>query len=70
MLWSLLHEGAAQFSINLASHALNLNDFDKRRLVGAEFLHTFKAVIEESTTGDGVPRRAKTTPQSSGRHLA
>lgn len=33
---SLLHERAAQFSINLTSHALNLNDFDKRRAGSAE----------------------------------
>ena len=40
---SLLHERAAQFSINLTSHALNLNDFDKRRAEGAEFLNPVRA---------------------------
>lgn len=37
-LFFLLHERAAQFSISLSSHALDLNDFDKRRVEGAEFL--------------------------------
>lgn len=40
---SLLHERAAQFSINLTSHALNLNDFDKRQAAGAEFLNPVRA---------------------------
>lgn len=40
---SLLHERAAQFSINLTSHALNLNYSDKRRAKGAEFLDTVRA---------------------------
>lgn len=40
---SLLHEGAAQFSINLTSHALNLNDFDKRRAESSELLKAARA---------------------------
>lgn len=38
--FSLLHERAAQFPINLTSHALNLNDFDRRRAESAEFRGT------------------------------
>lgn len=44
---SLLHERAAQFSINLTSDALKLNDFDKKTRGGCRISQSCEGVISQ-----------------------